>query len=292
MGFLKWIGNRSSVMRICDDYFPNFNSVKGYIEPFLGGGNVFFYVMTNYGNMLKGKPVFISDINSGLINCYKTVRDSLDDIIPLLMQHEKLNDEEYYYRVRKEYNHPRYDPSRVEKAGMFMYLNNASSRGWRENNKGEMNQPYGNFPNLNLINDELVVCSKILQNAKINCMSFEKVLNFKDIKGFFIQMDPPFYDLGRETSNFTQYSGGKFHLCKKVLLSGVFKELDKIGCKVMMSNSDVNIVQRDFEGFNIYRIQTNRINGNERQTEVIVTNYPRVKKQLSIDDYWSQIIDR
>ena len=68
MPFLKWMGGKSQVLHIFKDYFPDFYNVKGYIEPFIGGASIYFYVMENYRGALDGKPIFISDINKELIN--------------------------------------------------------------------------------------------------------------------------------------------------------------------------------------------------------------------------------
>lgn len=306
MGLIKWLGGKSQVLHIFKDYFPNFRNVKGYIEPFIGGGNVFFYIMENYGGDLEGKPVYISDINPELINLYKIVRDSADKLVPLLDVHEKKNcdiGEDHYYRVRSLYP-PGNGMTYVEKAAAFIYLSKAAFGGmWRVNSDGKMNTSYGGNRQLKLYDNSLLSYSGMLKGVNINNYSFEKVLeiNGGDLKDWFTYMDPPYYSVGNSGSvgSFQGYSGDGYHLTKKTMLPRVFKDLDKLGCKVMMSNSDVPIVRKEFKDYNISVIQTNRMEGvqlsgitkekidnAERLTEVVVTNYKVTKKQKTIGELW------
>lgn len=299
MPFLKWMGGKSQVLHIFKDYFPDFYSVKGYIEPFLGGGSVYFYVMENYGCALEGKPIFISDINKELINCYKIVRDNVDKVIPLLEEHQKLNSEEHYYDIRKKYP-PGNDMTDVEKAAAFIYLSRAAFGGlWRVNSEGKMNAPFNKNPAVKIMDDNLHHYSGLLKLAKINVMSFENILKFKNIEGHFVYMDPPYADTGQGA--FTGYSKDGYHTAKRDMLPKVFRELDKRGAKVMMSNADVPAIRSYFSDFNINVIKTNRQTGIQlssitknkientgKLNEVVVTNYKFGKggKQRTIDDTW------
>lgn len=298
MAFLKWIGGKSQVLHIFKDYFPDFYSVNGYIEPFVGGGNVYFYIAETYGNALQGKPIYISDINRELINCYIIVRDKVDDLIIALEEHQKLHSEKHYFEVREEYP-PGQNMDNVEKAAAFIYLSRACFGGlWRVNSRGKMNADFGGNLNLKVVDEDLHHYSKLLQNAKIYRMSFENILKIKNIEGYMIYLDPPYYDTGQD--NFAGYSKDGYHLSKRMLLPKVFEELDKRGCKVMMSNSNSPAIRNMFSNFNIHVIQTNRhtgiqlssitkekLNDANRLTEVIVTNYKIPKKQKTIDDAWT-----
>ena len=297
MPFLKWMGGKSQVLHIFKDYFPDFYNVKGYIEPFIGGGSVYFYIMENYKGALEGKPILISDINKELINCYKVVRDNVDDVIPLLEKHQKLNCEEYYYRVREIYP-PGDDMNVIEKAAAFIYLSRAAFGGlWRVNSEGKMNAPFNKNPAVKIMDDDLYQYSGLLKLAKINVMSFENVLKFKSIEGYFVYLDPPYADTGQGA--FTGYSKDGYHAAKRDMLPKVFKELDKRGAKVMMSNADVPAMRSYFSDFYINVIKTNRqtgiqlssitkdkIDNTGKLNEVVVTNYRPVKKQITIDEAW------
>ncbi len=297
MPFLKWMGGKSQVLNIFKDYFPDFYSIKGYIEPFIGGGSVYFYIMENFRGALEGKPIFISDINKELINCYKVVRDDVDQIIPILEKHQKLNNEEYYYEVREKYP-PGEDMKDIEKAAAFIYLSRAAFGGlWRVNSEGKMNAPFNKNAEIKIMDDELNHYSRLLKSANINVMSFENILKFKNIEGFFIYLDPPYADTGQGA--FTGYSKDGYHTAKRDLLPKVFKELDKRGTKLMMSNADVPAIRSHFSDFYINVIKTNRQTGIQlssitkdkientgKLNEVVVTNYKSTKGQKTIDEMW------
>ena len=69
--FLKWAGGKSAILESIFSCFPE--RFKGYHEPFVGGGAVFFG--------LQPKKAVLSDINEELINVYTTIRDDVDGVI-------------------------------------------------------------------------------------------------------------------------------------------------------------------------------------------------------------------
>ena len=300
MSYLKWMGGKSKVVHLFQQYFPNIDKCKGYIECFLGGGSVFFFVKEHYD--LTGKPVYLSDINGELVNCHKTVRDNVKDIIPLLKIHEKLNGEEgekYYREIRNRYP-PGRGMTNIEKAASFIYLCNTAFGGmWRVNSEGRMNTSYSGNTDWKMDYEELIYCSKLLKGTKIVHSGFENILkiNGGDLKGWYGYLDPPYDDVSEGTA-FTGYSKDGYDPSFRHLLPRIFKELDKRGCKVMMSNANVGSVRENFKDFNIHTIQTDRNKGVQlsgitkekiedakKLTEVVVTNYGYVKKQQTMDDY-------
>lgn len=258
MSFLRWMGGKSQVIHLFKDYFPDIDNCAGYIEPFVGGANVFFYIKENYN--LKDKPVYISDINGELINCLRCVRDNVEDIIPLLEKHEKLNNEkgeEHYYDIRNKYP-PGYGMTDVEKAAAFIYLSNACFGGmWRVNSDGKMNTSFGRNLALKLVdkdnykdkdnNKDFYHYSKLLKDTKIVVANFTKILQLKNIEGYFSYFDPPYYSVGNNPLVSKGYSKDGYNFSNREMLPRVFKELDTRGCKVMMSNADVPIVRHYFK---------------------------------------------
>lgn len=55
--FLKWAGGKSSTLRQLEEFFPR--EIHRYIEPFLGGGAVFFFLKHRFPNMKS----FLRDSN-------------------------------------------------------------------------------------------------------------------------------------------------------------------------------------------------------------------------------------
>lgn len=299
MTFLRWIGGKVNLISQLSELFPNINFVNGYIEPFLGGGSVFFYIMKNFRYSLEGKPIYLSDINSELINCYKMVRDDVDELIPLLEEYQNAHNEKYYNKIRSIYP-PGDGFDSVEQAAMFIYLDKTCYGGvWRVNSDGKFNMPIGNKEKVDIFDHkELIECSRLLKGVHLNAMSFENILKIKDINNYFAYMDPPYYGISNK-EDFARYSKDRFHLSKKTMIPRVFKELDKLGCKIMMSNSYSSIIEKEFKNFNIKILDTRRVKGTvlakttkddmenaEKLQEVVVTNYKEIKRQTDILEAW------
>ncbi len=298
MTFIRWRGGKVNLLSQLNELLPDMYSINGYVEPFIGGGSVFFFLMENHKGAMIGKPIYLSDINPELINCYKVVRDDVNELTSILEKHQKLNDEKYFYSIRDVYP-PGNNLRNVEKASMFIYLCNTCFGGeWRVNRDGKFNKAYGGQDNARVFDkEELLRCSALLKGVRLNTMSFENIVNIKNIGNFLFYMDPPYFDIGN--NNYTQYSKDGFHLTKRVLLRPTLKKLNELGCKFMMSNSSKSFLEKEFDGFNIIRLKTKRMRGvaldrvtkdkiedAERLEEMVITNYEPIKRQKSIDDAW------
>lgn len=73
--FIKWVGGKGQLIEQLEKKLPadfdNWDNAT-YIEPFVGGGAMLFYMLQKHSNI---KRAVINDINSDLITCYKTERD-------------------------------------------------------------------------------------------------------------------------------------------------------------------------------------------------------------------------
>ncbi len=110
--FIKWVGGKTQLIDQIDKQLPidfdNWENVT-YIEPFIGGGAMLFYMLRQHPNI---KRAVINDINSDLITCYKTVRDNVEQLIPDLReiqgQYYSLRNmaakREMFMAVRQRYN--------------------------------------------------------------------------------------------------------------------------------------------------------------------------------------------
>ncbi len=110
--FIKWVGGKSQLIEQLEMKLPaDFDNWKNatYIEPFVGGGAMLFYMLQQHPNI---KRAIINDINPDLITCYKTVRDNVEQLIPALREiqaeYYALPDmeakREMFMAVRKRYN--------------------------------------------------------------------------------------------------------------------------------------------------------------------------------------------
>lgn len=240
---LKWAGGKTQLIQQFIPLLPS--NIESYAEPFFGGGAVFF--------ALRPFKAFLMDNNQELINFYTVVRDHLEDLIDDLKKH--VNTAEYYYRIRA------LDLSKlsnVERASRFLYLNKTGYNGlWRVNRQGKHNVPYGRYKNPHIFNeDNLKKVSEALANADIRCCDFAHVLDVAET-GMFIYMDPPYHPLS-ETANFTSYTADAFNEDDQRRLADVCRQLDKMGCFVMISNSDTPFIRDLYDGFNITAVSARR----------------------------------
>ncbi|MFW6285905.1 MAG: DNA adenine methylase [Nanoarchaeota archaeon] len=274
--FVKWVGGKGQLLEQFKPLFPK--NIERYIEPFLGSGAVFFYIIQKY----KPKKIIISDINEELINTYEIIKDDVERLIVELKQHKEyhmVEGKKYYLTIRAvDVN----KLPKLERAARFIYLNKTCFNGlYRVNSKGKFNVPMGSYKNPEIVNEEkLRLVSNLLQKVTIKVMSFEKVLNLAK-KGDFVYFDPPYYPLKNKKS-FTTYTKDVFLEKEQEKLAKLFKKLDKKECYVMLSNSDTKFIKDLYSEYNIDFVQATRMincNGDKRGkiNEIVVRNYKNKK---------------
>jgi len=267
--FLKWAGGKSQLLKQFEPFLPS--KFNNYIEPFVGAGSVFFYLY-NTGR-LKGKKIILIDSNEELINCFLVIKENVERLISILKGPRYVNKKEVYYRIREE------EPKdKFERAARTIYLNKTCFNGlYRVNSKGKFNVPFGKYKAPLICNSRnLRAVSIALKNVKILCDDFEKCLEYTT-KGDFIYFDPPYQPLSK-TSNFTGYTKNGFGEAEQRRLYCAFRELDKRGCKVILSNSNTDFIKKLYRKYRIERVKANRaINckaeGRGKIEELVILNY-------------------
>src|SRR2546429_137796 len=81
--FLKWAGGKTQLLPDIQELLPpelEQGKIRRYIEPFVGGGAVFFFL----GQFYELEEIIISDINAELLVTYQTVRDDVEGLIESL----------------------------------------------------------------------------------------------------------------------------------------------------------------------------------------------------------------
>jgi DNA adenine methylase len=271
--FVKWAGGKRQLLPVITKHVPK--KFERYFEPFLGGGAVFFHLVSQ---PQQGKW-FISDLNSDLILSYITIRDKVKELISALELHSDSykNQSIYYYKVRE--SNPK---GQVEKVSRLIFLNKTCFNGlYRVNSKGKFNVPLGKYVNPNIINEEnLLNVSEVLQskNISIKCQDFEdSIINAS--AGDFVYLDPPYHPVSN-TANFTSYTDGDFDFSDQKRLYAKFKALDKRGVKILLSNSRSPEILQLFKEFSdgIIEINANRFINSvpHRRTghlELLIKNY-------------------
>lgn len=264
---VKWVGGKRQLMFELLENIPK--SYNRYFEPFIGGGALFFE--------LKPNNAYISDMNEELINLYQVVRDNVEELIKDLQKHDI--SKEYFMQIRNIDRTKKYQNwSDVKKASRFIYLNRTCFNGmYRVNSKGEFNVPFGNYKNPRIIDENnLINCSNLLQKTEIKNADFSKILNYIQ-KGDFVYFDPPYVPLN-ETSSFTSYTKDGFDIDMQFKLRDICDELDSMGVKFMLSNSDTKLVNELYANYEIKKVFASRQinanpNGRGKITEVLVKNY-------------------
>ncbi len=264
--FLRWIGGKSRLIRWLSKFVPTGLDGHTYWEPFLGAGSLFFAI--------EPKKAVLSDINSDLIMCFNAVMERPDLVSRYLREHRNSLSKDYYYEIRSKYN---ISKDTFAKAAMFIFLNQTCFNGiWRVNSAGKFNVPVGciNSPALPSRRD-LLKLSGILVKTELKVGDFREVL--KDTKeNDFIYMDPPYARLN-SASYFTHYNKDRFDDDDQIAVADTLIELDKKGCKVLISNVDTEFIRSLYNGFNITEQDVTRwvrADGKRYQvSELLVYNY-------------------
>ena len=266
---LKWAGGKTQML---GDLLPKVPSSYGrYIEPFFGGGAMFF--------ALQPEQAVIADSNPELINLYRQVANHVDDVICQLKKYE--NTQEMFYAVRGQ------DWTMLpeaEAAARTIFLNKTCFNGlYRVNKKGQFNVPFGKYKNPKICDEEgLKAASAALKKAEIVCGDYLLVLEHYAQPGDFVFLDPPYLPIS-EYSDFKRYTKEQFYEEDHVELAKMVKTLHERGCHVILTNSNHPLVHELYAPFTIDVIQTKRhisCNGSTRKGEDVIVTIPPKQRTL------------
>jgi DNA adenine methylase len=255
--FVKWAGGKGRLLAQFEPYFPV--SFGRYLEPFVGGGAVFFHLHGQ--GWLAGKEIVLIDHLEELINCYRVIQTEVDDLISALQRHEPQKlDSTYFYRVRAWDRRPGYARrSAVERAARFIFLNRTCYNGlYRVNRRGQFNVPFGRYRNPTIYDaDKLRAIGQALQGVTLAVGDFSRCLEWAG-PGDFVYLDPPYYPLS-DTANFTSYTRADFGAEDQRRLADLFRELDRRGCQVMLSNSYSEFIRELYGGYEQIKVRATRV---------------------------------
>ncbi len=301
---LKWAGGKSQLLPIIDRHYPaalRAGSIKNYIEPFVGGGSVFFDI----SNRFDIEAAHLFDVNPEIVCLYSSVKSRCGDVIENLGKIQEnylaLNEEErkeFYYIARQAYNKdakkqyasiPR-NPVNPKRAAQTVFLNRTCFNGlYRVNSQGHFNVPMGSYKNPTILfEDKLLAAANALSIAEIRMADFEEIENLKINARTFIYYDPPYRPIS-QTSQFTSYASDDFDDKDQTRLAAMYRRIHKTGACQMLSNSDpCNYIDDPFfdnlyKGFSIKRISASRrINSDASKrgnvNELLITNYKSEEK--------------
>ena len=254
--FVKWAGGKGQLLAQFEPYFPS--RFRRYVEPFVGGGAVFFHLYN--GGRLDGKEIVLIDGLEELINAYRAVRDRVEDLIAALWAHDsRKQDAGYFYEVRAWDRQPGYARrSDVERAARFLFLNRTCYNGlYRVNRQGQFNVPFGRYRNPTICDeDNLRAASRALQGVSLVAADFGRCLDGAG-PGDFVYLDPPYHPLS-DTAHFTSYTAADFDFEDQRRLADLFRELDRRGCQLMLSNSATDPICALYAGYEQRTVQAVR----------------------------------
>jgi DNA adenine methylase len=240
--FLKWVGGKTQLLSALLSYSPaHFNT---YIEPFVGGGALFF--------ALQPAKAVLADSNPELINCYTVVRDQVEDLISILSDYPY--SEEFYYKMRSEV-----PKNTILRAARLIYLNRTCFNGlYRVNKQGQFNVPFGRYTDPVICDAErLRAASYALRNAELQCANYGDTLQRFARPGDFIYIDPPYHPVS-QYSDFKRYTAEFFYAEDQRDLARYVKQLAQQGCSVLVSNSFCDFILDIYQGCQVIEVSARR----------------------------------
>ncbi|WP_081618379.1 Dam family site-specific DNA-(adenine-N6)-methyltransferase [Thioalkalivibrio sp. ALE31] len=232
--FLRWAGGKRW-------FVPKWQklttraSYQRYVEPFLGGGSIFFAT--------RPRISLIADSNERLIETYIVLRDHPSELLELLKRHEASHGSDYFYKVRNSsYLHP------LERAAQFIYLNRTCWNGlYRVNKKGKFNVPIGtDCKRVIHPYDDFHALAKILYGADIQCQDFEKTIDATG-PGDLLFVDPP-YTVKHNFNGFVKYNEEIFCWEDQERLCEALKRAKQREARITLMNANHDSIRELYRG--------------------------------------------
>ena len=277
--FVKWVGGKTQLLPIIRPLIKKSYPIKRYVEPFVGGGAVFWEVA-------RAESYLINDLNEDLMITYQMVKSKPDELIESVQKVSdyflSLSDEArkaYYLKVRELDRTEGFgELSLIARATRFIFLNKAGYSGLhRVNLRGEVNMDYGDYKQPKFIDvPNILACSEKLQNCEIMCTSF---VNIEPKRGDFWFMDPPYVDISPDRPSFKDYTKERFTDDDQRDIANLMDLIDKCGGKFIVTNHDTPFTRKLYRKYKIKKVSVRRVissDTNKRgaeKIEIIVTNF-------------------
>lgn len=296
---LKYRGGKSKEIPHIEKHIPFFRG--RYIEPFFGGGAMFFY--------LEPKKAIINDINSKLMMFYKSVKLDFDPLQKELSEIEKIyrinrkkfeelksktptkkvndNNEALYYQIRDMFND--LTNKKYSDALLYFFINKTAYSGMiRYNSKGEFNVPYGRYANLNT---SLVTKahSQLLFNAEIYNCDYKNIFEMAKEDDFMF-LDPP-YDCTFSDYGNVEHKDG-FNEKNHTELANAYKRLK---CKALMVIGRTPLTEKLYKNMIVDEYgKTYAVNIRNRfkseASHIVISNYGNVVKKQFPELEFNQVL--
>ena len=254
----KWSGGKKDEIPKFIEHIPI--EYDTYLEPFVGGGAVFFH--------LNPSKAVITDVHTELIDLYQAIKDGkLNDLYKFMSEHP--NEEATYYDIRNNMEIKNY----VDNAKRFYYLRKTCFRGMlRYNKSGKFNIPYGRYKTYNYENLKNKNYEKLLKKTTIECKDFSYIFENYNNKKNFMFLDPP-YD-----SEFTDYGYCNFGKDEHKKLADCFKKT-KIKCLMIIGKTDFiselysDYIVDEYDKKYRFKLHSGRVGSEINNKHLIIKNY-------------------
>lgn len=266
--FVKWAGGKSQLLPDLVRYRPR--SIATYLEPFVGGGALFF--------ALAPSRAIIADANPELMAAYRTVQRDPESLMRELDELQPYGaDEEFFENQRRK------DPSKLpelKRAARFIFLNKTCFNGlYRVNSRGQFNTPFNHNKKAPRLYDRgnILACNKALAGKLIVQGDYRDVSGYAR-SGDFVYFDPPYQPL-TPSSSFTSYTADDFDFEDQCRLAAVVDQLADAGCNVMVSNSAHPEIEKLYaKRHYVHRLRARRAinsdkNGRGKVDELLILTY-------------------
>ena len=269
---VKWAGGKRQIIDKLIECLPR--KYNNYYEPFIGGAALLLELMP--------EKAVINDVNSELLSIYRCLQNDnyYAELIELLKEHELKHNEDYYYEIRNMDRDANFlNLSLPVRAARALYLNKSCFNGlYRVNAKGYFNVPSARKEKVNTFEEENIKAVHDYFKNHVTILEGDFVKAVENAtKGDLVYFDPP-YDPIENKESFTSYTKDDFGKDDQKRLADLFKELDKKGVYVMLSNHNTKFINELYSEYNIHVINARRMinadsKGRGNVEEVIITNY-------------------
>lgn len=255
---IKWSGGKSDEINSFINHLPK--EYDTYIEPFVGGGSLFFHLFP--------EKAVINDVHTELIDFYNSIKEgNIKDIYNFMKQN--LNDEDTYYKIRDKM----IINNKLDNAKRFYYQRKTCFRGMlRYNKQGKFNIPFGKYKTINYEELQNPKYEELLKRTEILNKNFDYIFENYNNENNFMFLDPP-YD-----SEFTDYGYCNFGKNEHIKLAKLFKET-KIKCLMIIGKTDFiyslykDYIVDEYDKKYRFKLYDDRV-GNEINTKhLIIKNY-------------------
>jgi len=237
--FLKWPGGKRWFVANHANILPT--RFRCYIEPFLGGGSVYFH--------LQPQHAILGDANEDLITTYRALRHNWQRLATLLQKHQANHSRRHYYIVRA--SRPL---TPAAKAARLIYLNRTSFNGiYRVNRLGQFNVPKGDRSSVLLPSDDLRRTSALLRQAELRVADFEATLS-EARRGDLVFADPP-YTVRHDNNGFRKYNEVLFSWDDQLRLAAALGRARDRGAIVVSTNANHHSVRTIYQKYG-FRLAT------------------------------------